>query len=213
MRDMVELRTMRRIALFAELVVFTLASAGAGAKTAAEEIAEIRAEIKSNSVNRTTSCLYYRAWYRDLCTKEEHAAILERNIAAHRRWMELEPKNPTPHAELGKVFAAVGRWKDAEEELRVALKLDNGRIINPALRAEATFELANCHWRRGGTEEAKRLVKDIGAMTYSGDGTNILKDKIRYLSSAFFDPDGDIDMFTLPHASDGKPFPGRSRNE
>ena len=207
MSDKVELRTVRRIALFAGSIALALVSSSVIAKTTAEEVAEIRAEIKSNSVSRTTDCQYYRAWYRDLCTKEEHAAILERNIAAHRRWIELEPKNPSPYAELGKVLAAVGRWDEAEAELRTALQLDNKRKLHPVLRAEATYEMANCLWKKGDRAEAKRRIKDIGAMTYSGDGTQILKDKVKYLSTAFFDPDSDIDMFTLPHSRDGKPFP------
>ena len=30
-------------------------------------------------------CRYYNAWYVDLCTEAEREAILQRNIAAHRR--------------------------------------------------------------------------------------------------------------------------------
>ncbi len=98
----------------------------------ADTLGGIKAEIVSNSVNRTSKgCRYYTAWYRELCTEAEREAILERNIAAHRRWIALagkdgkDPKGAAmPRAELGKVLAIGGRWAEAEKELSEALRFD-----------------------------------------------------------------------------------------
>ena len=74
-------------------VAATMLSADANAKTAAEEIKELKEVIVSNSVKRVTGygeCRYVHDWYYKLCTPEEREAILRRNVEAHRRWIELE---------------------------------------------------------------------------------------------------------------------------
>ena len=81
----------------------------ANADGVADEVAKVKAEIKSNSISRATNCRYYRAWYADQCTKEELAAIRERNIAAHRRWIELRPELAVPRVSLGRVYAALNK--------------------------------------------------------------------------------------------------------
>ena len=180
------------------------ATFAANAAGVADEIKALQATIASNSVTRTVGCRYFQSWYIDLCDEAEHRAILERNIAAHRRWMELEPDNPTPHAELGKVLAAVGRWDEAEKEVSVALassRLDSCR------RAEASFEMANVLWRRGDRDGAKKLIDEIVRINPQGDNMHILRLKAQYLSWMLADPDGDLDTLKLPHSVDGKPFP------
>ena len=78
-------------------MVMLVAVAATGLMTYAggidDEVAALRAVIASNSVDRTVGCRYYRAWFRELCTKAEREAILDRNVAAHRRLMELQPDN------------------------------------------------------------------------------------------------------------------------
>ena len=168
-----------------------------------DQVKEIRAEIKSNKVDRTVGSRYFQAWYIDLCSEAEHKAILDRNIAAHRRWMELEPKSMVPHAELAKVLASVGRWDEAERELDTALagNLDKCR------RAECCFEKANCLWRKGDRERAKKLIAEIVAINPQGDNMHILQLKAKYLDGMLNDPDWDLDSLALPHSEDGKPFP------
>ncbi len=58
------------------LVLLAVAFAGDAAASVADEIKSVRAEINSNSVDRTTKCAYYKAWYADLCTEAERQAIL-----------------------------------------------------------------------------------------------------------------------------------------
>ena len=38
------------------------------------------------------------------------------NLAANRRWIELEPNNPAAHSDLGRTLATVCRWKEAKPE-------------------------------------------------------------------------------------------------
>ena len=70
----------------------------AAAVANADTVKAARAEIASNVVNRTAECRYYRAWFADGLSKEACEAIMERNIAAHRRWMALEPTIPASSA-------------------------------------------------------------------------------------------------------------------
>ena len=180
------------------------------ADTAGDEIKALKAVISSNSVNRLSkSCRYYTAWYRDLCTEAEREAILERNIAAHRRWIELAGKNGTdpkgaamPRAELGKVLAIGGRWEEAEKELSEALKYDFDRVKVAAAR----WALAECLWHRGDKEGAKKQVAEIVAMNGPRDDVTVWE-KARFMHRAWTDPDGDLDELTLPHLVDCKPFP------
>ena len=70
--------------------VFVAMAVNAG--SVADEIKAARADIRSNCVSRIArqGCSrWYDAWYVDNCTKAEREAIMERNIAAHRRWMAL----------------------------------------------------------------------------------------------------------------------------
>ena len=161
-------------------------------------------------MDRTTRCAYYKAWYSDQCAKEELAAILGRNIAAHRRLIELQPGDPSPHAELGKVLAAVGRWKDAKKELEIALA--DKKHLKRNLCVEARWELANCLWKEGDKKGAKDLIAENAAIAWSGDDLRVYRRSV-YLNRCWSDPDGDLDVFQLPHSTDGKPFPTPQRAE
>ena len=181
------------------------------ADTVADEIKALRDEIKSNSVTRSSkNCRYYMAYYRDLCTEAEREAILERNIAAHRRWIELAGKNGTnpkgaamPRAELGKVLEIGGRWEEAEKELSAAIA--TGGLSGEAL-ASSRWSLAECLWNRGDKEGAKKQVAEIVAMNGPRDDVTVCE-KARFMHRAWTDPDGDLDELTLPHLVDCKPFP------
>ena len=145
------------------LSLAAIVSLSASAATTADEVKSIRAEIASNSVDRTTKCRWYQAWYIDQCTKEEREAILGRNVAAHRRWIELSGENGAkpqqaamPRAELGKVLEVGGRWEEAEKELTEALKYD----FDKARTAEARWVLAECLWHRKDKDGAKKVIAD-----------------------------------------------------
>ena len=72
-------------------ILFALVSAvfAADADGIADEINALKATIASNSVTRATDCRYYKALFVDQCSKAELDAILGRNAAAYRRWIEL----------------------------------------------------------------------------------------------------------------------------
>ena len=186
------------------------ATFAANAAGVADEIKALQATIASNSVTRTSKGnRYYLAYYRELCTKEEREAILERNIAAHRRWIELAGENGAkpqqaamPRAELGKVLAIGGRWKDAEKELAEALKFD----FDKTKTAEARWALAECLWRRKDRDGAKKLIADIAAMQWPKNIPRVCE-KARFMHRAWTDPDGDVDTLNLPHSEDCRPFP------
>ena len=171
----------------------------------AETVEEIRAEIKSNSVGRGTSSVYYKAWYSDLCTEGQRAAILERNIAAHRRWIALVPGSPTPHAGLGGVYAAVDRWAEAKKELALALAAQEK--LDPKLRAAARWNMANCLWQEGDKTGARRLLDEIVASQKAHPDIWTVEAKASYLAMELADRDADLDTFRLPHSEDGRPFP------
>ena len=191
------------------LAIFVFAALAADAASVADEIKALRGTIASNSVNRLSKeCRYYMAYYRELCTEAEREAILDRNVAAHRRWIELEGKgrDALPRAELGKVLAIGERWAEAERELTEALKsdLDRDRM------AEARWALAECLWHRGDKDCAKKIVADIVASTEKADkrkGDGSVWEKARFMHRVWTDPDGDLDAFALPHSVDCKPFP------
>ena len=191
------------------IVVMAVVAAVASAKTTEEEIKELKAEIAANSVMRTPwrgKCRYYTAWYVENCTVAEREAILNRNIAAHRRWIELAPNDPAPHAGLGCVYATVGRWEEAKPELKAAVE---GGKLDDNSRARALWELANCLWVDGDKEGAKKLLAEVAAMCDAGKVGGFMSSpgKAQYLTMAFADPDADIDSFSLPHSVDCKPFP------
>ncbi len=191
---------MRRILLVAAATAITSV---ADAASLAEQIKAVRADIRSNSVDRTTRCAYYKAWFADLCSKEELDAILERNIAAHRRWMELDPNTVAPHVGLGITLAAVGRWDEAQDELEKALA-GTERFH----RAEALWDLANCLWRKGDREGAKKLLSELveTANEWPSSLGGMAK-RAKYLLAMFDDPDAYLDAFQLPHNTDCRPFP------
>ena len=153
--------TRRRGVLFGMIATVALLCSGqAGANAATDEITALRGVIESNSVSRSTKCRYYKAWYVDQCTKEELNAILERNIAAHRRWKELAPESFAPYVGLGKTLAAVGRWKEAKPELEKALSAPEGKLSGD-LRISALWEMANLLWQEGDRAGAKNLIAQI----------------------------------------------------
>ena len=183
--------------------VALLCSGQAGANAATDEITALRGVIESNSVSRSTKCRYYKAWYSELCTKDELNAILERNIAAHRRWKELAPESFAPYVGLGKTLAAVGRWKEAKPELEKALSAPEGKLSGD-LRISALWEMANCLWQAGDRDGAKKLIAQIVAIDWNDIHVHR---RAVYLHRAWTDPDADLDVFTLPHSQDCKPFP------
>ena len=130
---------MKRAVVLGALVA---CSSFAGAANVSAQIKAARAEISSNSVVRVPRggvCRYYNAWYADNCTESERDAILERNIAAHRRWIALTPKAPgAAQADLGDVYAIVGRWKEAKPELAAAIA--SIRDIFPGRKLTAVFQ-------------------------------------------------------------------------
>ena len=127
----------------------------------AANIGAFRAEIESNSVDRTTRCRYYRSWYAEQCTKAEHDAILERSLDAHGKWLAVEPNMQEPNASVGKTLAYVGRWKEARKHLEIAVV--SADKLNLRNRTDVRFELANCLWLDGDKKGARKLlaVKDI----------------------------------------------------
>ena len=189
-------------------VAATMLSADANAKTAAEEIKELKEVIASNSVKRVTEygeCRYVHDWYYKLCTPEEREAILRRNVEAHRRWIELEPKNPAPQADLGCVYAAAERYADAKPELEKALAM--GGKLDTNRRTEVYWALANCLWSEGDRMGAMKYIDEVAAMHDPRNDHLNLPGRAKYVSALYHDPDGDLDMLKLPHSVDGKPFP------
>lgn len=59
----------------------------------------------------------------------------------------------------GSILFATGRWAEAEDELRAALRI--GEQAEPALRAEALGRLAELRLAQGGREEAQRLLAGL----------------------------------------------------
>ena len=173
--------------------------------TGAANIGAFRAEIESNSVDRTTHCKYYRSWYAEQCTKAEHDAILERNLAAHGKWLAVEPNMPEPNASVGKTLAYVGRWKEARKHLEIAVA--SADKLNLRNRTDVRFELANCLWLDGDKKGARKLLADIAATDWKGVSEPWIAKRARFLHEMLSDPEADLDLFKLPHSQDGKPFP------
>lgn len=175
-----------------------------------DEVKALRAVISSNSVNRTVGCRYYRAWFRELCTKAEREAILESNVAAHRRLIELLPGNVAVRADLGMVLALGGRYKEAESVLKEAVSAGEAKdgMLDQTRMSEARWALAECLWRKGDKDGVKKLVADIVNMPWTGGfQRSSAHDKATFLHWMWTDPDADIDYLTLPHHRDCKPFP------
>ena len=198
------------ISLVALAAIAAAAALCADAAGVADEIRAIKAEIKSNSIDRTTKCRYYRAWYADQCDKAELAAIRERNIAAHRRWIALKPNSPYPRASLGRVYAALGKWDEARKELEAAYaerrKLDFMQNVNVG------WELANLMWHDGDKDGARKMIAQVAALERKGDTPSTYW-RAQYLDMMFKNEDEDIDALRLPHSCDGKPFPTPQRAE
>jgi hypothetical protein len=185
-------------------IALAICACAVNAASIADEMESLNATIASNSVSRQTSCEYYRKWYAGLCSKEEHAAILSSNIAAYRRKIELEPWNSGHHSDLGCVLAAVERWKEAKAELEIAIAA--GDKLDLVRRAKCRWEMANCLWKEGDKDGAKKLVAEVAAMDWMANFPDPYR-RAQYLHRVWTDPDGDLDVFTLPHSTDGKPFP------
>ena len=198
MRHMVD----RNSLVAACVVVLSACTLCAASKVDKAKIAAVKAEIASNSVNCTVKSRYYTAWFVDLCTKEELDAILQRNIAAHKRWKELDPENCEPFLGLGRTYATIGRWDEAKKEFEQALS-SKYRYV----KAHAAWELANCLWREGDKEGVKKLLEVPIKESNTWDSLKGLAKKSRYIIGLLDDPDADLDMLKLPHSVDGKPFP------
>ena len=181
------------------------AAAFAAVAVNADTVKAARAEIASNSVNRTTECRYYRAWFAEGLSKDECEAIMDRNIAAHRRWMALEPTIPAPHSDLGVAYAALGRWKEAKSELEIAIAA--GDRLDIKRRAQARWEMANCLWTSGDKAGARKMIEEAAALVERPGEHLMIADRAKYLAMMFSDPEADLDSFRLPHSVDGKPFP------
>lgn len=174
------------------------------------EVKALRTVISSNSVNRTVGCRYYKAWFRELCTKAEREAILDRNVAAHRRLLEMRPNDTAASSDLGITLWIGGRDKEAEQILRkVVADVDSGKANLPCDRlSETRWTLADILWRNGDKAGAKKLVADIATMPWKGEvPRSSAREKATFLHWAWTDPDADIDSLTLPHHRDCKPFP------
>ena len=174
----------------------------ADAASAADEIKRLKETIASNSVCRITEYgkgRYVYDWYYNLCTEAEREAILARNVAAHRRWIELEPSNPVPHADLGCAYAAAERYKDAKPELEKALSM--GGNLDENRRAEVNWAMANCLWTAGDKAGAMKYVDEVGALYGTGKVGDFLfiSGRAKYVSMLNRDPDGDLDLLKLPH--------------
>ena len=182
-----------------------VAAACVAAVANADTVKAARAEIASNSVNRTTECRYYKAWFAEGLSKEECTAIMDRNIAAHRRWMAIEPTTPAPHSDLGVAYAALGRWKEAKSELEIAIAA--GDKLDAKRRAQARWEMANCLWTSGDKAGARKMIAEAAALVERPGEHLLIADRAKYLAMMFSDPEADLDLFRLPHSVDGKPFP------
>ena len=182
-----------------------VAAACVAAIANADTVKAARADIASNSVNRTAECRYYRAWFADGLPKEACDAIMDRNIAAHRRWMALEPTIPAPHSDLGLAYATLGRWKEAKSELEIAIAA--GDRLDRKRRAEARWEMANCLWVSGDKAGARKMIEEAAALVERPGEHLTTADRAKYLAMMFSDPEADLDLFRLPHSVDGKPFP------
>ena len=194
-----------RPALFSSILSFACCASVFAADAVGKELKAVRAEIDSNSVDRTHKCQYYKAWYNEQCTKAELDAMLERNIAAHRRWIELDPKSFYPYVSLGKTLAAVGRWDEARPVLEKAVSAPADKLAD-SYRIGALWELANCHWAKGDKDGAKKLIAEIATTEWKDDKV-VEEKRAKYLHYAWTDRDADLDLFKLPHSVDGKPFP------
>ena len=187
------------------------------AKTAAEEIKELRDVIASNSVvrvPRNNVCRYYNAWYVDLCTPEEREAILERNIAAHRRWIELGGgKSAAARADLGNVYGIVGRWEEAKPVLAAALA--DPAALDPMRLAAARWNMANCLWLEGDFAGATNLIAEVAAIYGTGAVDDFISSsgRARFLAAVFAGAGEELDMLKLPHSTDGRPFPSPQEEE
>ncbi len=171
---------MTKAAIFCAASAAALAGIAHGGESDAD-IGRLRAVIASNSVDQTTDCRYYRAWYLDQCTARERKSILGRNVAAHRRLLELRPGDAELRAELGRVLVIGGMYGEAEKELRSA-------IGSGGLRADklvvAKWLLAECLWRKGDRKGAKAEIAEVAGMEKPETGAwqdKMYWDKCRYL--------------------------------
>ena len=188
----------------------TFATVAVDAASVADEIKAAKAEIEANLVVRGVrrgQCRYYSAWFIENCTVAEREAILERNIAAHRKWIKLDPSSAAAHADLGCVYATVSRWKEAKPELEAAIAA--GDKLDPKRRSQVRWEMANCLWAEGDKEGAKKFIAEVAAMCDVGKVSGFMSPpgQAQYLTRAFEDQDADADYFNLPHSVDCKPFP------
>ena len=177
----------------------------------ADSVAAARGLIASNSISRRVYCRYCRAWYIDGCDKAELDAIVERNIEGHKRWMALAKKDVVAaRCDLGLVYGALGRWKEAKDELSAVMAtLAEGKYLDPERQARAKWEMANILWLEGDKVGAKKYLDEVAAIYGTGklDDFLAVTGRAKYLSAVFDDPDADLDMFKLPHSVDCKPFP------
>ena len=81
--------------------------------------------------------------------------------------------------------------------------------MDPERVSHARWEMANILWLEGDKEGAKKYLAETASMYRTGkvDDFLFVTGRAKYLLAMLDDPDGDIDMFKLPHSVDGKPFP------
>ena len=192
-------------------MVVAVAVALAAGVASADSVPAARGLISSNSINRTVNCRYYKAWYIDGCDKSELSAILQRNIEGHKRWIALSGEDTiSPQSDLGKSYAALGKWKEAKAELvPVVEKLAAGAYMDATRVSEAKWEMANILWQEGDKAGAKKYLDEVAEMYGTGKVSDFLAvtGRAKYLSAVLDDPDADIDMLKLPHSVDCRPFP------
>ncbi len=196
--------TASRLAFAALLLSFAVAA------NAADSVKAARALIASNSVDRTSRCRYYKAWYVEQCTEAERAEILERNVEGHRRWLALEPGSPFARSDLGLAYASAGMWDKAKPELAAAIAA--GNRLDSKRRAEARWEMSNCLWNEGDKAGARKLIAELAAME-GAERAPVICRMAQFLHRAWTDPDGEMDVFNLPHSVDGRPFPVPQQEE
>ena len=188
-----------------------VAAALSAAAASADSVNEARALIFSNSIDRTVNCRYYKARFIDGCDKAELDAIVARNIEGHKRWIALAGGDTiSPQSDLGKMYAALGRLKEAKAELAsVVEQLAAGTYMDAIRVSEAKWEMANILWQEGDKAGAKKYLAEVAAIYGTGKVDDFLAvtGRAKYLSAVLDDPDADLDMFKLPHSVDGKPFP------
>ena len=194
------------------LPAICLAAGSARAQeSVADQLRAAQAAARENSVSRSTTSRYYTAYYVDLCSNAVRESIFTRHCQALKTLLAKDSaaKRPAYHVALGRAYAARGDWAATRRAMEKALALDTHGKLSDESRADALFELANCHWVRGEKEAAWAKIAQIAALPFPANAPRRARhfELARYLWRSQRDVDADLDVFTLPHHTDGAPFP------